>query len=160
MRRIIICLVMFLFLEIINYYLRQKEWCNIITSCASFISKLLEHLHCKKRVAVFPSPDGMSLTKLPLAWNNLIIPGQGEYGKWHPGWRRENQQPFLTICHVFRRSLKSGPSYTQYRSFFDCKLDTNPVKVNLDCKGYEGRGGKYEKKGTKTSILIKAKSAI
>jgi hypothetical protein len=28
--------------------------------------------------AVFPSPDGMSPTKLPLARNNLIIPGQGE----------------------------------------------------------------------------------
>jgi hypothetical protein len=35
-------------------------------------------LHCKKRFAVFPSPDGMSLTKLPLAGNILIIPGQEE----------------------------------------------------------------------------------
>ncbi len=40
--------------------------------------------HCKKRLAVFPS-------QVPLARNNLIIPGQGEFGKWHPGWRRENQ---------------------------------------------------------------------
>ncbi len=48
-------------------------------------------IHCKKRFAVFTSPDGMSLTKLPLAGNNLIIPGQGEFGKWHPGRRRENQ---------------------------------------------------------------------
>ncbi len=47
------------------------------TSCASFISKLLEHLHCKKRFAVFPSPDGMSLTKLPLAWNNLLFQASG-----------------------------------------------------------------------------------
>ncbi len=32
---------------------------------------------------VFPSPAGMSLTKLSLAGNNnnLIIPGQGELGK-------------------------------------------------------------------------------
>ncbi len=26
----------------------------------------------------------MSFTKLPLPGNNLIIPGQGEFGKWHP----------------------------------------------------------------------------
>ncbi len=33
----------------------------------------------KKRLPVFPSPAGMSLTKLALAGNNLIIPGQGEF---------------------------------------------------------------------------------
>ncbi len=37
--------------------------------------------HCKKRLAV---------TKPPLAGNNLIITGQGGFGKSHPGWRREN----------------------------------------------------------------------
>jgi hypothetical protein len=41
----------------------------------------LKYVHCKKRFAVFPSPDVMSLTKLPLGGNNLIIPGQGELGK-------------------------------------------------------------------------------
>ncbi len=39
--------------------------------------------HCKKRLPVFPSPAGMSLTKLSLAGINLIIPVQGEFGKWH-----------------------------------------------------------------------------
>jgi hypothetical protein len=38
-------------------------------------------VHCTKRFAVFPSQDGISLTKLPLAGNNLIISGQGEVGK-------------------------------------------------------------------------------
>jgi hypothetical protein len=38
-------------------------------------------LHCKERLGVFPSLAGMSLTKLSLAGNNLIIPGQGEFGK-------------------------------------------------------------------------------
>ncbi len=33
----------------------------------------------KKRWAGFPSPAGMSLTKLFLVGNNLIIPGQGEF---------------------------------------------------------------------------------
>jgi hypothetical protein len=39
----------------------------------------------------------MSLTKLSLAGNNFIIPGQGEFGKWHPSWGRENRQPFFTV---------------------------------------------------------------
>ncbi len=38
------------------------------------------HLHCKKRLAIFPSLAGMSLTTLSLAGNNLIIPGQGKFG--------------------------------------------------------------------------------
>jgi hypothetical protein len=35
----------------------------------------------KKRLAVFPSPARMTLTKLSLAGKNLIIPGQGEFDK-------------------------------------------------------------------------------
>jgi hypothetical protein len=35
-------------------------------------------VHCKKELANFPSPAGMSLTKLSLVVNNQIIPGQGE----------------------------------------------------------------------------------
>jgi hypothetical protein len=34
----------------------------------------------KKRLLFFPSPAGMSLTKLSLAGNNLITPVQGEFG--------------------------------------------------------------------------------
>jgi hypothetical protein len=37
------------------------------------------------RLANFPSPAGMSFSKLLLAGNNLFIPDQGEFGKWHPG---------------------------------------------------------------------------
>ncbi len=33
-------------------------------------------VHGKKRFAVLPSPDGMSLTKLPLAGKNLFIPAR------------------------------------------------------------------------------------
>jgi hypothetical protein len=35
----------------------------------------------KKSLASFSSPVGMLLTKLSLAGNNLIIPGQEEIGK-------------------------------------------------------------------------------
>jgi hypothetical protein len=37
--------------------------------------------HCKKGLAVFPSPAGMSLTKLFLGGNNLIFPAQREFGQ-------------------------------------------------------------------------------
>ncbi len=37
-------------------------------------------IHCRKRLAIFPSPDGMSLAKLSLMGNTVIIPGQGEFG--------------------------------------------------------------------------------
>jgi hypothetical protein len=40
----------------------------------------LLHMHCKKRLAIFPSPAGMSLTKLSLIRNNFIFPAQGEFG--------------------------------------------------------------------------------
>jgi hypothetical protein len=40
----------------------------------------INHFTLKKRLAIFPSPAGMSLTKLSLAGNNLILPGQEEFG--------------------------------------------------------------------------------
>jgi hypothetical protein len=40
-----------------------------------------KEIHRKKRLAIFPSPAGMSLTKLSLVGNNLIIPAQREFGK-------------------------------------------------------------------------------
>jgi hypothetical protein len=48
---------------------------------ASPIKIKTTQLHCKKRLAIFPSPAGMSLTKLSLAGNILIILGQGGFGK-------------------------------------------------------------------------------
>ncbi len=48
-----------------------------------------QRVHCKKRFATFPSSAWVSLTKLSLGRSNLIIPAQGEFGKWHPGWGRE-----------------------------------------------------------------------
>jgi hypothetical protein len=57
-------------------------------------------LHCKKRLAVFPSPAGMSLTKLSLAGNNDVPAGDGKIGK-----------PFITVYSVrsYRRiSCKTG----------------------------------------------------
>jgi hypothetical protein len=53
---------------------------HLSTTARSIQQVLLERLHCKKRLAIFLSPAGMSLTKLSLAGNNLIIPGQGGFG--------------------------------------------------------------------------------
>jgi hypothetical protein len=39
----------------------------------------------------------MSLIKLSLSGNNLIIQGQGEFGWWHSGWGRENRKPFFSV---------------------------------------------------------------
>jgi hypothetical protein len=49
--------------------------CITVPPCISVV------LHCKKRLAVFPSLAMMSLTKLSLPGKNLRIPGQGEFGK-------------------------------------------------------------------------------
>jgi hypothetical protein len=40
-----------------------------------------EEFAVKKRLAVSLFPAGMSFTKLSLAGNNLIFPGQGEFGE-------------------------------------------------------------------------------
>ncbi len=48
--------------------------------------------HCKKGLAIFPSSAGMSLTKLSLTRNYIIIPCQGEFGKWHPGWGPQSKE--------------------------------------------------------------------
>jgi hypothetical protein len=52
-------------------------------------------LHCKKRLAIFPSPTGMSLIKLSLAGNNYIIPAQGQY------------LPFVHVLHFFKTCLSA-----------------------------------------------------
>jgi hypothetical protein len=44
-----------------------------------------------KKVTGFPSPAGVAPAKLSLAGNNKIIFGQLKFGKWHPGWGRENR---------------------------------------------------------------------
>ncbi len=60
-------------------------------TAVSYNTALQKVIHSKKRLAVFPSPAGMSPTKLSLAGNNLIIPLQLEFGKWNPGRGRKNR---------------------------------------------------------------------
>jgi hypothetical protein len=58
-------------------------------TCTGWFSEF--EVHCNKRFAIFRSPAEMLLIKLFLAGNYLIIPGQGEFGKCHPDWRRKNR---------------------------------------------------------------------
>ncbi len=62
---------------------------------ARSIQQTCKYVHCKKRLAVFPSPAGMSLTKLSLAGNNLIIPGQTEFVRDIPTGDRKTANLFL-----------------------------------------------------------------
>ncbi len=56
----------------------SRTMCSAYLNC--FLLDSIVCQHCKKRLAIFPSPAGMSLTKLSPAGNNLIIPGRGEFG--------------------------------------------------------------------------------
>jgi hypothetical protein len=48
----------------------RRRWCNC--TMIRIFSNHTASLHCKKRLSYFPSPAGMSLTKLSLGGNNLI----------------------------------------------------------------------------------------
>jgi hypothetical protein len=50
-----------------------------LNNCPLIFLKICESTLLKK-LTIFLSPAGMSVTKLSLARNNLIIPGQGEFG--------------------------------------------------------------------------------
>ncbi len=57
-------------------------------------------IHCKKRLSIFPSPAGMSLAKLSLAGNNLII----------PGWGREIAKLFYSVTQTKDKGNENVPS--------------------------------------------------
>ncbi len=55
-----------------------------------------------KRFAVFSSPDGMSRTKLPLAGNNLIIPGQESWVSDMPAEDGKISNLFYSVWRPWR----------------------------------------------------------
>jgi hypothetical protein len=81
------------------YYIRKQLFSDaslfLLRSCISiFIFEELTTYTVKKRLTMFPSPAGMSLTKLSPAGNNLIIPGppgQGVFGYSASRLGRENR---------------------------------------------------------------------
>ncbi len=64
---------------------------NIFKECLYWVHIFFCTVHCKKKLAVFPSPAGMSLIKLFLGGNNLVfsrpervwsVTSRLETGKW------------------------------------------------------------------------------
>jgi hypothetical protein len=68
------------FYEELQIQPQTRAFLHIIGNFLFYKSMKQFLLHCKKRFGVFPSPAGMSLTKLSLDGNNLIIPVQKEFG--------------------------------------------------------------------------------
>ncbi len=52
---------------------------NVLEIWVKIKWKLLD-TYTVKKLSIFLSPAGISVTKLPLAGNNLFIPGQGKFG--------------------------------------------------------------------------------
>ncbi len=67
-----------------NFLIIYKVFCPFLYQLSA--TSRVRPVHCRKRLPIFPSPAGMSLAKLSLVGKNLINPGQGGFGYWHPGW--------------------------------------------------------------------------
>jgi hypothetical protein len=87
----------------------------------------LDFKHCKKRLSNFPSPARMSLTKLSLGGNNLIIPVKGEFdcfpvtsrmgtGKSITFFYSVNcsGQPARTVFHPSSSQFSSGTIFSKF----------------------------------------------
>jgi hypothetical protein len=59
----------------------QKRTVPHTEPAQSNIKLILWQVHCEKRLAIFPSPDGMSLTKLSLAKESLVCAFSAGDGK-------------------------------------------------------------------------------
>ena len=75
--------------------------CYAFTKQKPYVPATVSALHCKKRLATFPSPAGTLLTKLSLGGNTLIIPAEGEFGKDYSFKSYCNLQHFL-VCNGSR----------------------------------------------------------
>ncbi len=60
----------------------------------------------------------MSLTKLSLTGNNLIIPGQGEFGSDIPAWGRENRYPYIYSVGMKKISDMEETPFTPSLQYF------------------------------------------
>jgi len=61
---------------------RKERKTTLFVPPWNFAQQYSKHyLHCKKELAVFQSPAGMSLIKLFLGGDNSIFPAQGEFGQ-------------------------------------------------------------------------------
>jgi hypothetical protein len=72
------------------------------------LSQKINRVHCKKRLAVFPSPAGMSLTKLSL-WPEIIklSPSRENLVNDMPAGDGKTANPFLTV-YRYAPSIAGG----------------------------------------------------
>ncbi len=81
------------------------------------ICKCMSSIHRKKRFPSFPSPAGMSITKLPLGRNNSVMtslfpPRESLVVTSHPGWGRETREPFFYgVCIFATNTKQNGKCY-------------------------------------------------
>ncbi len=79
-------------------------------------------VHCKKRLTIFPSQAGMSLTKASLAGNNLVIP---ELVSDIPAGDRKIANLFYSVaCSL----LSDSYMYPQYPVFLGAEANTQRIK--------------------------------
>jgi hypothetical protein len=72
----------------------------------------------------------MSLTKLSLAGNNLIFPGQGEFGKRHPDWAELGTGKLLTFFTMYSVAhVVTKPART-FQIFYSCRMVPS-TSINL-----------------------------
>ncbi len=79
------------------------------------------------------SPGGMSLTKLSLAGNSYIFPGQGEFGQWHPACGRENLETFFYSVLSFSVYAFLGHSFFNIFDDFDFFFELFYEYLSISC---------------------------
>jgi hypothetical protein len=88
-------------------------WLCIFIKCQQLEIPSGLPLPCKKRLTIFQSPPEMLLTKLSLAGNPLIIPGQGVFGYSDiPAWDGKIANLFLQ-CIVRNRQAERPIHHVQ-----------------------------------------------
>ncbi len=94
-----------------------------------------ETIHCKKRLAVFPSPAGMSLTKLSLADITLIIPAKESLVSDIPAGNGQTANLFSQCRHS--RSINNisilfiGAVFPCFPP--TCTANEGPVRIQYKC---------------------------
>jgi hypothetical protein len=90
-------------------------------------------LYTVKRLAIFPSPVGISLNKLSLVRNNLIIPSQGELVSDIPTRDGKIADLFLQCSLSDTSHHASGCSAASFRQFLlQCKKCVQPTSNGND----------------------------
>jgi len=56
-----------------------------------------------------------------------MIPGKGEFGKWHPGWGREIAKPLFTVWGPVVKTNQKRSFLKVRKRAFSSRFHQNPV---------------------------------